>query len=550
MQTITIQEKPFQELVNKYINSPKLTSEQKQQLKVYFEHLTVNGSKTELTDRWMRTIFMNLRDFGVVLGNRSYLDATEQDFGNYYELIISNRNVNETTLEAYCNVLRHFFDFIFENEGRIKQWKKIELKVIAKFKENKMKEYLEYDPHEKSMQSIEGTIYRYLNDKDLLPEQRSVFLKLDNYLKGRLKNSVHNRVGVFQVLVRYAKFIKKPFDVGKDSEHIDAFLCDINNKGFSLKTIDCYTHKIKYFYKYLHYGRLVKTDSYPDIVKDIRLVKPNTKKSREDIPTDEEVGNMTTFSDTPQKKCVVNLSYDAATRPEELIRIKLKDIHEDKYGFEIDIHRIKQKGKETNIVPFRVIESEPYLREWLNHHPYSKETHPEASLFVDLRHFGRPLGTNGIYKTIKLAAKRAGIKRRIYPYSLRHKRITDWKLKGYSDDFIVQLTGHTENTMILKNYSHLTPNDVNQMRLKEAGKIKGEQAEKKEILMPIVCPRCKRTNPADSRYCNCGMALNLKQVVEDTKKRETYDNKMNDLFADSEFRELLKDYLKKKSQGS
>ena len=379
---------------------------------------------------------------------------------------------------------------------------------------------MEYNPLEKRKESIERTIYKLINRDKMLPQQKEIFKVLDDYIKARLKNSVHNRVSLFQVLSHYAKFMKKPFDVNNDSKYINSFLIDLNNrktntgKPFSLITIDAYTHKIKYFYKYLYHGRLMKTDPYPDIVIDIKLIKPNKKKSREEIPTDQEIEQMIKFCYTPQQKCIIALSYDAATRPEELVRIKLKDIHQDKYGFEIDIHRIKQKGKETNLVPFRVIEAEPYLREWLNHHPYNRKEYSDAPLFIDLRH-SRPTGVNGIYKNIKGAVKRAKIKRNIYPYSLRHKRITDWKLKGYSDDFIVQLTGHTENTSSLKKYSHLTPNDVNQKRLKEAGKLKDIKEEKKELLKPKKCSRCKKENPVEAHYCNCGMALDLKTAMED-----------------------------------
>ena len=44
---------------------------------------------------------------------------------------------------------------------------------------------------------------------------------------------------------------------------------------------------------------------------------------------------------------------------------------------------------------------------------------------------------------------------------------------------------------------------------------KSIKEEKKELLKPKKCSRCKKENPVEAHYCNCGMALDLKTAMED-----------------------------------
>ena len=97
-------------------------------------------------------------------------------------------------------------------------------------------------------------------------------------------------------------------------------------------------------------------------------------------------------------------------------------------------------------------------------------------------------------------------------------------------------------------YLHYGKEEVEKKLLKSNGiKEKEEIIEDNTALEPKVCPKCKSKNPATAIYCNCGMVLDIKTIIEDTERRENADNELNKLFADKEFKELVKNYLKKKN---
>ena len=65
-----------------------------------------------------------------------------------------------------------------------------------------------------------------------------------------------------------------------------------------------------------------------------------------------------------------------------------------------------------------------------------------------------------------------------------------------------------------KTYVHLSLRDQDYAILKAYGiKVKEEEAIKED--MPKECPRCHRSNPSTSLFCNtCGMPLDAKTTIE------------------------------------
>ncbi|MEM3676455.1 MAG: tyrosine-type recombinase/integrase [Thermoplasmataceae archaeon] len=98
-----------------------------------------------------------------------------------------------------------------------------------------------------------------------------------------------------------------------------------------------------------------------------------------------------------------------------------KHLDFDKYGA---VLKVPLEGK-TVYRQVRVVGlSVPYLREWQNAHPRRDE--PDAPLFCGLEtnNYGKKLEYNHVYKALRMALKRAGISRRIYPHMFRHTRAT------------------------------------------------------------------------------------------------------------------------------
>ena len=89
--------------------------------------------------------------------------------------------------------------------------------------------------------------------------------------------------------------------------------------------------------------------------------------------------------------------------------------------------------------------------------------------------------------------------------------------------------------------------DVKNKMLRLRGILPPEDTKTETQLQPKICWNCNESNPATRVFCyKCNSPLNIKQVVEDIKKREQADNMMNELFSDKEFKDMVKVFLMKK----
>lgn len=531
-----------------YIQSKKLIPEQQEALLHYLKHLLVE-KHVDISPRYLKQSFRILRDFGASI-KRPYSEVDVDDFKIYYQSVMDNNGISNSTLDTYESTLKKFCGYVFEKDKRLGEWNQLAFKVKMIFNSDKIKENTKLDYKQAMINKKTRGILRYLKSRKLTEEQKQTLKEYHRYLtSGSSKRvSVHCLHGNFRTLHQFGAFIKKPFNEVERKDFTDYFY-ELNQvKKVSPVTLDAYKHIIKKFYKFLHYGDIDPKQNYPKIVRHIKLDKIEIKKSRAEMLTREEVAKVIENCTNVRDRLMVSLHYEAITRPEELFSIKIGDIRSDDYGFEIDIIRIKQKNKQNNKLPFRIIESEPYLREWLNLHPLRNDQ--EAYLFISLKQTGKYVLYAGLSKVVKKASKSAGITKRVYPYIFRHSRITHLKQEGWSDDEIKQITGHSDSSKMLSNYSHLVPNDVNEKRMKQAGKLTEKEDEQfkkeKESLKPKICPRCEKTNTPTAKYCNCGMALDLKTVMQDTERREKADQRLNEFFSDPEFKDMFKKFLEKK----
>jgi ribosomal protein L40E len=87
-------------------------------------------------------------------------------------------------------------------------------------------------------------------------------------------------------------------------------------------------------------------------------------------------------------------------------------------------------------------------------------------------------------------------------------------------------------------YVHLSGKDIDDAIM---SKVYGKKIEAlpQPSFKQKVCPRCGKENPPDSKFCNCGMALDLKAVMEIEKEREKADELMSELIKDPEVQAVL-----------
>jgi len=176
--------------------------------------------------------------------------------------------------------------------------------------------------------------------------------------------------------------------------------------------------------------------------------RPNTLPTRE-ILTEGEIARILAATKNSREKAMIGILAYCGLRNKELCTLKLKNIDMDNNLIKV----IGGKFKKDRIVPMSkeccktIIR---YLRD------YGKEK--SRRLFITLV---RKNDYNGcaLRKMVKVVAKRAGIKKRVYPHLFRHSFITHLIDKGANVVAVQQFAGHSniQTTML---YTHLTPSRI------------------------------------------------------------------------------------------
>ncbi len=314
---------------------------------------------------------------------------------------------------------------------------------------------------------------------------------------------------------------------------IQDYLLFLKDKGLKESTIELYFIHLKSFYIWLE---------MPDIVDWMPNGGEKHFIEEHNLLTPDEIKKMLLKCTTSRNKAIISCLYDSGARISELLNLKLKDVVIDDFGAKFLVNG--KTGKRW----IRLIDSTPYLQDWLNDHPY--KNNKEAFLFINFasNHYGESLFAGSIGTLLKTMAKRAGINKYIHCHLLRHSRLNQLAKLNFNERDLRIFAGWSSKSNMPDVYLHYGEEQVEKKLLMQKGILK-EEPKENIALNPKQCPRCQKINPATAYYCNCGMALDLKTVVEDTKKREEADALMNELFQDNEFKEVVKEFLTKKKQS-
>lgn len=142
---------------------------------------------------------------------------------------------------------------------------------------------------------------------------------------------------------------------------------------------------------------------------------------------------------------LLTVLYSAGMRLGEVCRLSVADIDSHR----MLIHVRDGKGHKDRYVPLSALALE-LLRQWW------RATHPTRLLFPNLKDPSRPLSESTVQHAVKVAARRAGITKRISPRTLRHTFATHLLEQGESIRDIQVLLGHAYITTT-QIYTHVSP---------------------------------------------------------------------------------------------
>ena len=395
-------------------------------------------------------------------------------------------------------------------------------------------------------------IKRYLSNKEIGEDNLKTLQEFDDYCKSKYL-TVNSRFNYLKVLTSVAKQSKK--NIKKlDKKDITNFFANIKNcnpksksyrRELSKESIWNYQTVLMQFYKWLEKVDLV------DFIRSIRVKKSrNGKLKREDVLTEEEIKLMIDNARNLRDKTLIFTIYETNCRLSEIANLKIKDVKIDDNGIELNIRHSKtEDGKRIAFL----IDSAPLFKQYLEQHKF--KDNPEKPLWLSVSNQGyrskmpdEPISLDAIYLVVKITAKRAGIKKRVFTHLLRHSR-TCHLLKSGMPPTLVQKIGGWADLQQLNRYGHLIEEDAKNYLLKQKGLIKEDKKDKK-ILDVRVCPRCKEKNSINLKYCHkCWLPLDIETAMEELKHKEERskaDEIMDKLLEDEEFKKMFIRKIKEK----
>lgn len=269
------------------------------------------------------------------------------------------------------------------------------------------------------------------------------------------------------------------------------------------------------------------------------FVKINTKKTKRVSPYSEselwekdDILLITKYESYKRNKAILTLLWDLDARNHEITLLKIKHVRlREKYGEGEIPHEAK-----TGTGPILLTCSFPYVRDWLNEHPFRNES--DARLICNL-HNGAPVNPESIWtimkqlrtRIIRLLEKgeinnrdeREKLQyllktKKWNPYCIRHSAITS------DSDFLPEYAlkkkvrwsmNSKQGTRYIKRRMG---NDLKQKILEHNGIITPEALQKKSSVHS--CPRCDLSNTIENKYCSrCSYPL-VPSAFEEIKKSE------------------------------
>ncbi len=179
----------------------------------------------------------------------------------------------------------------------------------------------------------------------------------------------------------------------------------------------------------------------------IRLGRPR-KPKRANLSTLSEAKIAVMISNAPtlRERAILTLLAYSGIRNRELTEVRVRDVDIPQQSVLVECGK-GAKGRVCCVAGECMEILADYLR--------TRAGEPEDRLFVTVRH-RHPLQTQDIRKLVRVAARRAGISKRVWPHLFRHSLATALLSRGASVYSIQALLGHSNVSTTLEYYLHPT----------------------------------------------------------------------------------------------
>ena len=333
-----------------------------------------------------------------------------------------------------------------------------------------------------------------------------------------------------KALIVYSKFLGPSisfYEIENKSQVISFLDTKIKNSENDpdkrwITTWNDYLVRIKYFFRWMYNCKDKDLDDVPfSDWETPDFVKIKNKKTKRISPylenelwEKDDLLTIIKYESYKRNKAILALLWDLDARPHELTLLKIKHIRlRDKYGEGEIPHEAK-----TGTGPILLTTSFPYVRDWLNEHPFKNE--PNSRLICNLIN-GSPITADNIDKVMKQLRERIIrllkngeinnkderekieylLKTKKWnPYCIRHSAIT--ADSDYLPEYALKkkVRWSMNSRQGSRYIKRRMGDELKEQILKRNGII--QQTETKVKLSILNCPRCELVNAIENKYCS------------------------------------------------
>jgi site-specific recombinase XerD len=377
-------------------------------------------------------------------------------------------------------------------------------------------------------QRFNRTLERIKSSQEISEGNKAIILRFKDYL-------LSEGIGIAKIeryfgdLMKFNRLLGKGFEKA-NKDDIRRVVSAIHQEPLSEETKRCFKIMLRKFYRMIR--GVEEKGIYPDEVRWMSLeLGVKHRKLPEELLNEEEIKLIIQSCKNNRDKALIACLAESGCRISEIGLLRVKHISFESHGARISVN-----GK-TGARKVLIINSVPYLQEWINSHP--DNSNPDAFIWCTTK--SRLLTYHRMTAILKTAAKQAGIRKRVHPHLFRHSRAT--KLAGImSDSQLKNYLGWTQGSKMAGIYVHMNGKETDEAIYKENG-IDIQEEKKEPYLKPISCNRCRGINPATNRFCNkCGFILDnqtAREILQQESEQKGAVICLDKLLQDPEVKKIL-----------
>gem|GEM_PF-1607206 len=301
-------------------------------------------------------------------------------------------------------------------------------------------------------------------------------------------------------------------DALTDRDAINEFFAALR-KRYSPASYATYINVVRRFLSWLNRGER------PQSLCDLRgrtIKGARRNLSPEDMLTWEDGCKIADAAFSVQLSAICLTQLDCGFRPSEFVDLNYGDV-EVRTGLAV-FHIRNGKTGSRSVVAHRCV---PVLLKWMDAHPTKRPEDPlwvvESELLdshqqkLRIRRYAYP----AMKKRLRMTGERAGIRKPLDFYSLRHSSCVLDKLDNLPTDLAAERHGHSVKHYV-GTYGRLSVKDVMRRFHSHYG---SEPEETPSRMEHLNCPTCNHINTHDSKWCSsCGTPLSAIGAVEVAKE--------------------------------